>query len=75
MGVALLGFSLLIWSRRMKKVSLGLDDHLMTLALVTTIALVAQTTWAVVCEGQGDHEAEVSGTKFALFVRVGAFGL
>ena len=74
-GVALLGFSLLIWSRRIKKVGLGLDDHLMTLALVTTIALVAQTTWAVVCEGQGDYEAEVSGTKFALLVRVGAFGL
>lgn len=74
-GVALLGFSLLIWSRRIKKVGLGLDDHLMTLALVTPIALVAQTTWAIVSESQGDHEAEVLGTKFALLVRVGAFSL
>ena len=74
-GFALLGVSLLIWSRRIKKIRLGPDGYLTTLALVTTIALIAQTTWAIVCEGQGDHEAEVSRTKFALVVRVCAFNL
>ena len=69
--IALLGVSLLIWSRRKKKMGLGLDAYLTTLALATTIALIAQTTWAIVDEGQDNHEAEISRTKFALVVRVG----
>lgn len=71
-GVASLAVSLLIWDRRIKYRHLGLDDCLTILALVTTIALVAQTTWAIVCEGQDSHEAEVSSSKFELVVRVRA---
>ncbi|KAF6238907.1 hypothetical protein HO173_002779 [Letharia columbiana] len=67
--VALLGVSLLIWARRNTKIGLGLDDYLTVLALATTIALVAQTTWAIADEGQDDHEAEISRTKFAVVVR------
>ena len=74
-GVALLSVSLLIWSRRIKKVGFGLDNYFTILALVTTIALMAQTTWAIVCEGQDDHEAEISRTRFPLVVRVNAFSL
>lgn len=74
-GFALLGVGLLMWSQRIKNIGLGLDGYLMTLALITTIALIAQTTWAIVCEGQGDHEAELSRTKFGLVVRVCAFSL
>lgn len=74
-GFSLLGVSLLIWSQRIKNIGLGLDSYLMTLALVTTTALIAQTTWAIVCEGQGDHEAELSRTEFVLVVRVCAFSL
>ncbi len=69
--IALLGVSLLIWSRRKKKFGLGLDAYLTTLALATTIALIAQTTRAIVDEGQDSHEAEISRTRFALVVRVG----
>lgn len=54
---------------------LGRDDYLTIIALAMTIALIAQTTWAIVDEGQDDHEGEVSKTKFALVVRVGLFGL
>ena len=70
-GIALLGVSVLIWARHLKKIGLGLDDYLTIVALATSIALIAQTTWAIVDEGQDDHEAEVSRTKFALVVRVG----
>ena len=74
-GVALLGVSLLIWARRIRERHLGLDDFLTILALATNIALVAQTTWAIVCEGQDNHEAEVSSSKFELVVRVEASSL
>ena len=74
-GIALLGVSLLIWSWRIKEIRLGLDGYLTTLALVTTIGLIAQTTWAIVNEGQDNHEAEVKRTKFALIVRVGLCSL
>ena len=71
LAVALLGVSLLIWSRRIR---LGLDDYLTLLALATTVALIAQTTWAIVDEGQDNHEAEVLKAKFALVVRVSLIG-
>ena len=66
--------SFLLWARRIQK-HLCLDDYLTLLALATTVALIAQTTWAIVDEGQDKHEAEVSKTKFALIVRVGLFGI
>ena len=71
--IALLSASLLLWDRRIRRHLLGLDDYVTLLALVTTVALIAQTTWAIVEEGQDNHEAEVPKTKFALVVRVGLF--
>lgn len=71
--IALLGVSLLVWSRRILDICLGLDGYLTILALVTTIALIAQTTCAIVNEGQDNHEAEVKSTKFSSVVRVGLF--
>ena len=72
--IALVSVGLTLWARQFKG-SYGLDDCVTILALATTIALVAQTTWAIVDEGQDKHEAKVSKTKFALIVRVGLFGL
>lgn len=74
-GIALLVVSLLIWcqvtwSRRIRP-----DDYLTILALVITIALVAQTTWAITNEGQDHHEADLSKAKFDMVVRVGFLGL
>lgn len=74
LAIALLSVSLLLWARRIQK-HLGLDDYLTLLALATTVALIAQTTWAIVDEGQDNHEAEVAKTKFGLVVRVGLFGI
>ena len=72
LAIALLSVSLLLWARRIRS-HLGLDDYLTLLALATTVALIAQTTWAIVDEGQDKHEAEVSKEKFGLVVRVGLF--
>ena len=73
--IALLGVSLLIQSRRIKKTGLGLDGYLTTLALIVTIGLITQITWAIVDEDQDNHEAEIPRIKFALVVRVGLFNL
>ena len=75
LGVALLCVSLQIWARLVIKRIFGPDDCLTIVALATTIALVAQTTWAIVREGQDNHEAELSSSKFELVVRVGASSL
>ncbi len=72
-GFALLGVSLLFWSRRIKRIDFGLDGFLTTLALMTSIVLMAQTTWAIVLEDEDDHEAEVSRQKFASVVKVSPF--
>ena len=74
-GVALLSVSLLILARQRMNRRFGLDDYLTILALVTAIALVAQTTWAIVCERQNNHEAEVSSSSLELVGRVGASSL
>lgn len=75
LAIALLGVSLLLWSRRILRGGLSIDDYLILLALTTTVALIAQTTWAIVDEGQDNHEADVSKTKVSLIVRVGLPGL
>lgn len=73
--IALIGVSLMLWHRGLAKLRLGFDDYLTILALATTVALIAQTTWAIVDEAQAHHEAEVPNTKIALVVRVCLFHL
>ena len=73
--LASLSVILLLWFRRIRKVILRLDDYLIILALATTIALIAQTTWAIVDEGQDQHQAELSNKKITVVVRVGPSGL
>ena len=75
LGIALLGVSLHIWARLVTLRRFGLDDCSTIIALAINVALVAQTTWAIVREGQDNHEAEVSSSKFELIVRVGASSL
>ena len=72
LAIALILVASLVWVPRGR---LGSDDCLTSLALVTSIALIAQTTWAIIDEGQDDHEVELSKTKFALVVRVGQSAL
>ncbi|KAI1276573.1 hypothetical protein F5Y07DRAFT_366310 [Xylaria sp. FL0933] len=48
---------------------LGLDDWLTGGAFVITLALVTQTVWAVVHEGQGRHVSLVTHTEFELLAK------
>ena len=74
LAIALISVSLVVWFR-LRRRQLGLDDCLTILALATTTALVAHTTWGIVVEGQDHHEARLPKTKFALIVRVGLYDL
>lgn len=47
-----------------------IDDYTIYMAIIVTIVLVAQITWAIVDEAQDSHVIEVSRTQFALVARV-----
>lgn len=72
--IALIGVSVMVWHRLWHRPiinrGLGSDSYLTLLALAMNIALVGQTTWAIVDESQASHETEVPQKKFALAVRV-----
>ena len=50
-AIAFLTVGLLIWSRRIVRRKLGVDDYLTIVAFWVSVALVAETTWAIVDEG------------------------
>ena len=70
LAIALVLVAFVLWFR-IRSRSLRFDDCLTSLALVMSIALIAQTTWAIVDEGQDGHEVDLSNRNFALLVRVG----
>lgn len=50
---------------------IGIDDYLLFTAYFVSVLLVVQTTWAVVDEGQGEHEADVSHqSQFGIVAKV-----
>ena len=69
-AAALIGVSLVLWWLRATNRRIGSDQYITVLALMTSLVLMAQTTWAIVDEGQDDHELEISKTRLALVVRV-----
>lgn len=58
--VALATISIIIQgpSIHQRRAHVGIDDWLLSTAYLVSVLLVSQTTWAVVDEGQGMHEAE-----------------
>lgn len=51
--------------------AIDIDDYLLFTAYLVSVLLVAQTTWAVVNEGQGEHEADVSHhSQFGVVAKV-----
>ncbi|KAF2230124.1 hypothetical protein EV356DRAFT_536682 [Viridothelium virens] len=50
--VSMLGF---IWSRHLAKAHVGSDDLLLFAAYISSLGLVAVTTWAISLEGQAEH--------------------
>lgn len=68
-GVALLAFSLLLWSRS-RSCGFQADDYLTFVALTVAIALVAHTCYAVVDEGLRIRAGEMSMVKRNALVKV-----
>ena len=52
------------------RTSVKADDILIFSAFVVSLMLVAQTTWAVIDEGQGEHVNNQLRTHLALIARV-----
>lgn len=49
----------------------GIDDYLLFTAYLASVLLVAQTTWAVVDQGQGVHESDLSHhSEFGVVAKV-----
>ena len=68
-AVAVVAVGLLVWSRRIMGLQLLIDDCIMLVALTIALALVAQTTWAVVDEGLDKRLEEVPMRQRAVIVR------
>ena len=67
---AILAMGLMPPARRIQNRKLGLDDYMIIIAFVITLVLVAQTTWAILDEGQGNHVENETRTQLAMVASV-----
>ena len=70
--LACMAMGVLVVARRLRDINLGLDDYILVIAFILTLLLVAQTTWAIVDEGQGRHVEAESRTQLAMVASVRA---
>ncbi|KAI0863360.1 hypothetical protein F4860DRAFT_469656 [Xylaria cubensis] len=69
-ALALLSVILYIWSRGVDRTPPHhLDDILLYLSFLLSLALMSVTTWAVVVEGQGRHQSDESRSQFELVAK------
>ncbi|KAI0459328.1 hypothetical protein F5B21DRAFT_456302 [Xylaria acuta] len=69
-ALALLSVMLYIWSKSVNRIPPHrLDDILLYLSFVLSLALMSLTTWAVVVEGQGLHQSAESRSQFELVAK------
>ncbi|TRX97641.1 hypothetical protein FHL15_001396 [Xylaria flabelliformis] len=69
-ALALLSLILYIWSRGVDRTPPHhLDDILLYLSFLLSLALMSVTTWAVVVEGQGRHQSDESRSQFELVAK------
>ncbi|KAI1756480.1 hypothetical protein F4782DRAFT_482693 [Xylaria castorea] len=69
-ALALLSVILYIWSKSVKRQPLCLfDDFLLYYSFLQSLALMSVTTWAVVVEGQGQHQSAESRSQFELVAK------
>jgi len=59
----------LVWLRT-KKLNFSVADGCICVALVIGIALVAQTTWAIVDEGAGKHQTDLAAGNVAAVAKI-----
>lgn len=69
-GLAALAVGFQITSRRITH-NFGVDDGLVVIAWVVGLILVAQTTWAILDEGQGEHQQTLSAGQVSRAAKVG----
>lgn len=67
-SLAILAVGIQIWDSI--KIKVGIEDIVLVHAMIVSIGLVAQTTWAIVDEDMGKHEAEIPRNKFTFVARV-----
>lgn len=68
--IALLAVAIETRHRFERKVRLGIDGFSLILATTISIILTAQTTWAIVDEGQGEHTEFETSNEIALIAKV-----
>ena len=65
-----IGLGLSIWAKLSAMVGVGLDDIFLVVATIISLALLIQTTWAIVDEGQGQHVEAESQSDIAIVAKV-----
>ena len=68
--LALIGLGLSIWAKHLKHLPTGLDDVFLVSATIISLALLIQTTWAIIDEGQGQHMETESQLEIAMVAKV-----
>ena len=68
-ALACVGMYLVHRAHRSNNNPYGLDDYALIIAFFITTLLVAQTTWAIIDEGQGSHIKDVSPTQLGMVAR------
>ena len=69
-ALAILAVILLWWARRLRQFSFWRDYHLLLGALSVSIALVVHTSWAIVEEGLGRRQRDLSTRQRASLIKV-----
>lgn len=67
---AVLMFGLMAKSRRLLRKRFGIEEYLVFISLLISIALATQTNWAIVDEGQGRHIEDESPIEIVLVAKV-----
>ena len=63
----------MITVRRMQEFSLMSHDVLIILAWLLGVGLIAQTTWAIINEGQGEHQQDLQMSQVQAAAKVGVY--
>jgi hypothetical protein len=70
-ALATMSIIIQVLSIHARKARIGIDDYLLFTAYLVSVLLVGQTTWAVVDEGQGMHESDLSHhNQFGIVAKV-----
>ena len=69
-ALAILTVILLWWARRLRKLSFWKENYLLIGALLVSIALVIHTSWAIVEEGLGRQQKDLTTRHRASLIKV-----